>query len=204
MYRRRRGSRTRRSFSRRPVQSITHNPGVVNQTVSNNTVIAKVFINAKATGITSTQGVDVSDRNVDVSSGSKVFSVRFNQSAQMNSQTLDEINGGLLSYVIVKRTQAETVPSAGDISVASIQAKGLQNAARQLFPGRVLRYGQIAITQAVPATRQFRINLKKYRMANMRQGDFLVIYYFWTSSAAGPAVQSELLLSTEAFYKEYK
>lgn len=201
-YRRRR-RRYSRSFSRRPVQSVTHNPGLINQTLQTGGQLAAIVANAGVSSAPRSDAIDRSSRASAVSPGSKVFRITTNLAAYFTVTNLDEFRSGILHWVAVRRTNSKLVPLATDLPAAEIATAGLQSVARQEFPGNVLHYGQMAVSGSNPATRKFAVSLGKYKKSKFRQGDFYVIYFYWQATGVNPQ-QTEINLDVQSLFKEYK
>ncbi len=107
--------------------------------------------------------------------GCMISSVVFNISIR------DVITSGTIEYAIFKVERASETPTTNQVYLPNdteIGSIGLQAAMRQYQPGRVIKYGQIAVAAEQPRVLSIKGNYGKFKMAKLRTGDYYGIIIF--------------------------
>ncbi len=156
-----------------------HLGGEMNQVLSGNTattVFAAQSSTYNVTGTSLTEDTfENSDRKDRVALGSDIPSIIFNITAR------DSSTPTALEYAIFKIERAHEVPLNDNTllpDTVTCQTLGLQAAIRQYQPGRVLKFGIVAIATEQPRTFSVKGNYGKFKMAKMRTGDWYGIMFF--------------------------
>ncbi len=90
-------------------------------------------------------------------------------------------SASIIEYAIFKIERASGVPSLNNGLLpddVTIQTQGLQSAMRQYQPGRILKFGQVAIAAEQPRALSLSGNYRKFRFAKQRTGDYYGIVIF--------------------------
>jgi len=189
----------RRRSARKKTNVIMHLPSAQNQVLSENTsVIMYAAVPANYGIIGTALGQDMFeqvDRSQNVAIGSHIDTIIYNIGIR------DSTVPGIVSYAIFKVERAHEVPTANGILLptdAQIFAEGLQQAMRRYQPGRILKYGQIAVAAEQPRTLSLKGNYKKFRMSKVRTGDYYGIILF-NKAAVGGSISMDL----EGRYQSY-
>ncbi len=88
---------------------------------------------------------------------------------------------GIVEYAIFKVERASSVPTTDNVLLpdnTTISTQGLQAAMRQYQPGRVLKYGALAVAAEQPRQISLGMSYSKFKMAKMRTGDYYGIILF--------------------------
>ncbi len=171
--------RRRRTFS----PALVHVPASIGQAISVNTALLVFAVVATVTaGTSATNTRTDSDRDREVSTGHKVGRVIFNVTMTPTSGV-----SGPFEYIIFKIPRCHTVPAIGTAPVpsnASMLSVGSQQAWRIDAPGWVLKFGIIPVSAELPTTRQLSVNLQKFKMGTIKDGDHMGICLFNRSGAS--------------------
>ncbi len=175
-----------------------HKPSSMGNSVA--TSIAAVFIAANAgafantgTGLT-TARESLSNREQENTIGSKINSIIFDLTFQPGTGA-----GGAIEYAIFKAERMSAVPSlgAGLPTSATINTSGLQAAMAVEQPGRVIKYGQVPISEGTTAVRSLKGAFAKFKLSTIRTGDYYGIIVFNRTAMS-------VVTSFQARYREQK
>ena len=145
--------------------------------MSNNSVIfyAAVPSNYAVAGTALTNDrFENADRLQAVVIGSHIDSIIYNISIRNIS------SDGVVEYAIFKIERAHEVPDGNPLlpTDTQIQTEGLQTAMRRYQPGRIIKFGLIAVAGEQPRALSLKGNFKKFRMSKVRTGDYYGIILF--------------------------
>lgn len=98
----------------------------------------------------------------------------------------DITSDGTYEYVVWKRERQPLVPivGAGLPSNADATSTGLQQSYRLEMPGRVYRFGKIALSKETPRVLKITMNWKKFKAHKIKSGDFYGITFFNRTGAS--------------------
>ena len=151
---------------------------MANVLLDNNSVVhyAAVPSNYSTTGQSLGQDMfENVDRLQNVAIGSFIDTIIY-------SVGVREIEGnGIIEYAIFKVERAHEVPTANAVLLptdAIITSSGLQAGMRQFQPGRIIKFGQVAVAQEQPRQLSLKGNYKKFRFSKVRAGDYYGIILF--------------------------
>jgi len=187
----------RRGGRQRLTNSVTHVPSSMNgvlQPSTSSTVIAAQAGNFNTTGdALSGDTFENADRLTTVQIGAKIFNIIYNLGIR------DLTGDGIIEWAILKIERSPVVPTQGSglPTNAEITTIGLQAAVRQYQPGRVLKFGTIAVAAEQPRTISLKGNYSKFRFTTMRTGDFYCIMIFNRSETA-------ITLDTQMRFKAFQ
>ncbi len=178
--------RRRRRSRKRITSSIMHVPSTMNNNVASLasiTFFAAVPANYTITGSDlSNDTFEQADRLQLVPIGNTINSIIFNISIR------DITLSGVIEYAIFKVERASETPTEASNLLPSnteISTQGLQSGMRQYQPGRVIKYGQLAVAAEQPRTLSIKGNYAKFKMAKLRTGDhYGIMLYNRTSATA--------------------
>lgn len=177
-YRMRRRGR-RRS---RPRYVITHIPSSIGNTVPGfDSVIfyAAIAANYATTGTSlSADMYENVDRLQNVTPFASISPIIFNL-AFINKES-----ESFVSYAIFKVERSTQVPNTDGVILplnTEIVTEGLQQAMRRYQPGRIIKYGKVAISTGQPVALSIKADFGKYKMGTLRTGDFYGIIIFNSS-----------------------
>lgn len=134
------------------------------------------------------------DRDKEVDAGSRLGTVTVNLGIRGATAS------GSIEVGIVKYERQSSVPTVGVDpvpSTADVLSVGLQQALRMASPGWVMKFYNIAYTSETTRTKDFSINLKKFRKATWRDGDYLALLLFNRGT-------STVTVDHQARYYEYR
>lgn len=186
-----------RRRSRKPSRPrLQHCPAEMGGTALTNALGAVRFlaIPNQTAGSSAGTARDGSDRDVEVNTGSVLGKITVNLS--VTNATVS----GLLEIGIVKWQRQHSLPTNGTAPVftsAEVLSVGLQQMMRLNAPGWTLKYYEIPFTAETTRAMKFTIDLKKFKMATWRDGDYLSLHIFNRSSAT-------VTINHSARYYEYR
>lgn len=175
-----------------------HLPSSIGNSVATSTAMVFIAGNAGAYATTGTAlttvATGLSNREQENTVGSIINSIIYDISLQPGTGA-----GGVIEYAIFKLERQSAVPTVGGTLPASatINTSGLQSAFRTLFPGRVLKFGMIPITEGTTAVKSIKGAYGKFKMAKIRTGDFYGIMFFNRTAQS-------VVISVQARYNEVK
>ena len=176
--------------------SIMHLPSQIGASPGTGAQDLFIFANAGAyvlagTALT-TAATSLSNREQENTIGSKIGTTTIDLSITTNLATQFEI-----AVMKIERERVVPVPNDALPTNAEILTLGLQAAARQRQPGRVVHFSVLSIAAEQPRTKRIRINWRKYKMGTIRTGDFYLIIVFNRQGGASD-------VDYHVRYKEYK
>ena len=186
--------RMRRRRSRRPRANVLmHVPHSIGNNQTTNTALS--FFAAHASGQYSETGAaltedrfEQADRLQQVVIGNHIDTIIYNVDIS------DVTGSGIIEYAIFKIERAHVVPAFDGVLLPpqnTITTAGLQAAMRQYQPGRILKFGTVAVAAEQPRTFSVKGNYKKFKMSKLRTGDYYgIAIYNRTSAAATITIQA--------------
>ncbi len=149
-----------------------HIPSSINNSVLNNATVVfypavpanYAVIGSPVTGDTFEQA----DRSQAVVIGSHIDTIIYNVSFR-NIES-----DGVIEWAIFKIERAHEVPDGNPLlpTDTEIQTEGLQTALRRYQPGRVIKFGTVAVAPEQPRVISLKANYRKFKMSKIRTGDY--------------------------------
>lgn len=170
-----------------------HLVSVINQVVTTNTSLTVVLANAGAFLLTGTAATTVatglSNKEQENTVGNRINTIIINCAFRQ------AVSAAIVSYTIMKIERANVVPApgAGLPADAAVLTNGMQQQDRLFQPGRIIKYGTVAIAPEQPVSISLKADFAKYKMGKIRQGDFYLIRFFNRSG-------DTLIIDVEARY----